>query len=525
MIIFLKPSEILRLREKGGAGGHSFKVWPVVRVERKYYDKFYAAWQEALPVDTEDEWRIRSIGQCLWRQKRKNEIGRKSHKIPRWQIYLWGFIVLLLLALEARGDEPKPSPDSIPTVEEVIAAYVETMPNLVTQRSRLTSIQWQDGGSNITDGFFAYPFTINCGTNLTCTSASSVVTMDASGGGGGAPTTAEYLVLTLDGTLSAERTFTAGVGIGSTDGGANGAFDIFIDNSELTANQTFWTGASASRTITFSLLAGSPVLTLSENVFNISSGELQASEAHIIHTAVAADEHALEIDTDAAGFGDVKALDIFYDTGAISAGEDEGVILINIDESDSTGGDVVGLEILSTTGSATVYGVELGVGINPVLQLSGAFGNMDSALVLAVDSLTAFTTSDPGGANNVDMFVADDDTITIGDAAKYQEMEFLLEVVSSVSIQPTFEYSTGVGTWAAFTPVDGTNGMRNSGIVAWLVGDIPGWVVGTGSEFLIRITRTRNSVNTVPTEDLVQIVLGIEYMWDSSGNLNLLSVQ
>ena len=72
--------------------------------------------------------------------------------------------------------------------------------------------------------------------------------------------------------------------------------------------------------------------------------------ARLAHTSTEADDHALEIDVDAAGYGDVKALDIFYDTGAISGGEDEGVILINIDESDATGGDVFALEILATEG-------------------------------------------------------------------------------------------------------------------------------------------------------------------------------
>jgi hypothetical protein len=37
----------------------------------------------------------------------------------------------------------------------------------------------------------------------------------------------------------------------------------------------------------------------------------------VIHTAAATDDHALEIDADAAGFGDVKAVDIVYITGAM----------------------------------------------------------------------------------------------------------------------------------------------------------------------------------------------------------------
>lgn len=245
----------------------------------------------------------------------------------------------------------------------------------------------------------------------------------------------------------------------------------------------------------------------------------------IKHTAGAADEHALEIDVDAAGFGDISGIDIDYITGAVVTGEDEEVFLVNIDESLATGGSIVALEVLTTEGSADIFGLEAAALVNPILQFSGTFANMDSALVKAVDRLTEFTTSDPGGANNVEIFVADNDTITIGDAAKFEELEFLLETAASVSIKPTFEFSTGVGTWTTFNPADGTNGMRNTGIVAWRASDIPTWAVGTGSEFLIRITRTKNNITTVPKEDKVQIAAVVEYSWDKDGDLIIRQVE
>lgn len=244
------------------------------------------------------------------------------------------------------------------------------------------------------------------------------------------------------------------------------------------------------------------------------------------HLATEADDHAFEVDLDAAGFGDVKAVDVIYDTGTITTGENEGVILVNIDESEATGGDVMGLEILATEGSANIYGMEAGVGVNPVLQLSGAFANMDSALSNAANVLTEFTTSDPGGVNNIDIFSNNNDTVTLGDASKFEEIEFLLETeASSGGIQPTFEYSTGVGTWATFTPVDGTNGLRNSGVIAWLDSDVPSWSTGTGSEYLIRITRTRSSLPTIPRENKVQIASAIQYEWDKNGDLFVKTVQ
>ena len=246
-----------------------------------------------------------------------------------------------------------------------------------------------------------------------------------------------------------------------------------------------------------------------------ADGELITQQQDIIHTSVVNDDHALEIECDAAGFGDVKAVDIDYITGAIAAGSDDAVILANIDKFASTGGDVTALEVLTTEGGATVNGMLCGVTVNPIEQLSGIFGDMDSALSNAVDVRTEFINP----AINLQIFVNDNDTVTIGNALKFEELEFILSVDASQNIQPIFEYSTGVGTWATFTPVDGTNGMLNSGVIAWLDSDIPTWAIGTGSEFLIRITRTRNGLSIPPTEQKVQIAVAELFYWDKDGDL------
>lgn len=51
------------------------------------------------------------------------------------------------------------------------------------------------------------------------------------GGGGGAPTNASYVVIALNGTLTAERVLTAGAGISITDGGAGGNVTIAATGS------------------------------------------------------------------------------------------------------------------------------------------------------------------------------------------------------------------------------------------------------------------------------------------------------
>jgi hypothetical protein len=241
---------------------------------------------------------------------------------------------------------------------------------------------------------------------------------------------------------------------------------------------------------------------------------------HVAHDAITTDTHTIGITTDAKVYGDVKSVDSDYITGAIATGQDEAVILVNIDESLATGGDVIGLEVLATEGSAKVTGIGVGVGVGVVEQLSGVFQDMDSALVLAVDRLTEFTTS----GSDITMFVADNDTVTIGNAAKFEEIEFLLSTVSSKNIIPTFEFSTGIGTWTTFTPVDGTNGMLNNGVIAWFDSDIPTWATGLAGEYLIRITRTFSGSITSPVEDLVQIAEATEFYWDKDADLKVASV-
>lgn len=242
----------------------------------------------------------------------------------------------------------------------------------------------------------------------------------------------------------------------------------------------------------------------------------------LTHTATESDDHALEIICDAAGFSDVKALDIDYISGAITATQDAGVILVNIDQTAATGGRITGLEVLATSGLAKVEALFAGVGVAPIEHLSGTFGDADTVLVNAVDETTDLSA---GGAGNVSIFAADNDTMTFGLAAKFQEVDVMLGTGSSgAGISPVFEFSTGVGTWATFGPADGTNAFRNTGVIAWENSDIPAWAVGTGSEFLIRVTRTRNSLATTPIADQIEVSATSEFKWDKDGNVTVKSL-
>ena len=244
--------------------------------------------------------------------------------------------------------------------------------------------------------------------------------------------------------------------------GASGA--LFQDNSNL-----FWD--NTNNRLGIGINTG----------FDPRTGITVSGDVDILHTAIDADDHAFELDINAAGFGDVKAIDIVYVSGDIGAGEDEEAILVNVDESDSGPGDIAALEVLATdVGSAKIFGLEVGINVIPIEQLSGTFGNMAKAENDGVNALTQFTTSDPGGANNIEIFVANNDTVLIGNTAKFEEIEFIFETFSNPSVKPTFEFSTGGTSFSSFTPADGTNGMRNNGVVLWLDSDIPSWATNTG---------------------------------------------
>lgn len=109
-----------------------------------------------------------------------------------------------------------------------------------------------------------------------------------------------------------------------------------------------------------------------------------------------------------------------------------------------------------------------------------------------------------GGAGNVTLFTADNDTVIVGDAGTFERIEVELGTVSSHDIEATFEFWNG-SAWEAFTPKDSTNGMTKNGWIVWDLADIPTWAVDGSSEYTIRITRTANTVTTVPIADRMQI--------------------
>ncbi len=290
-----------------------------------------------------------------------------------------------------------------------------------------------------------------------------------------------------------------------------------------------WGSGAAAADITLGRGAADRLDLASGDSLRLVSGDIELVEGRIdaAHVASESDDHAVELDVDAAGKGDVKALDIAYITGAISAGDDEGIILINIDEIASGGGDVFALEVLATEGSATVHGMKVGALVAPVHHDSGTFANPTTGTNDTPGPADVAAMIDGNSGTTTSIFVAEDDYILIGADDAFEEIEFILTVGSSgAGIKPTFWYSTaGAHQFTQFNPVDGTNAFRNTGVVAWDQGDLTNHAVNTDTgTFDIKVIRTRESLGTTPVLGFAKTAATTEYIWDKDGNLNILKL-
>jgi hypothetical protein len=128
------------------------------------------------------------------------------------------------------------------------------------------------------------PFiTVPAGNGISVTTGSNgqIILSGSSGGAGsGAPTSAQYITLATDATLSAERVFTPGTGLIATDGGAGSTYTLNVNNSVVaTISGSTFTGpivAVNNGGITGSitrLVGGTPFITVpSGNVISVSTG-------------------------------------------------------------------------------------------------------------------------------------------------------------------------------------------------------------------------------------------------------------
>ena len=130
--------------------------------------------------------------------------------------------------------------DTLDTIDST--GFVQTGSLTQTKSGIMTFSSGLTGSIQQTAGGVAY---IVGGTNITTTTASNgQITIGVSGV---APSSATYLTLTTDGTLTGERTITMGTGLTASDAGANGAYTISVNPAALSITGTWVESATSPR--------------------------------------------------------------------------------------------------------------------------------------------------------------------------------------------------------------------------------------------------------------------------------------
>ncbi len=242
------------------------------------------------------------------------------------------------------------------------------------------------------------------------------------------------------------------------------------------------------------------------------------------HTAGAGNTRAIELEIDANSFPSTHAVRVDLHATALAAGEVMIGYHVSADTSTSTGGMIEAVRVdKAGAGTAEVHALHIDPGIDVIHQETGTFGAIESAWENAVEVTSEL--NDTG--TDLTLFSSNSDILYIGDAATFNELEVNLDTFAGgAGIKPTFEFSNdGAGGWDTFTPVDGTDGFRETGIIEWTIGDLTNWqtdtVNGVANKFWIRITRTQVSVPTDPIEDTIQILMAAEFGWDEDGDIDV----
>ena len=238
--------------------------------------------------------------------------------------------------------------------------------------------------------------------------------------------------------------------------------------------------------------------------------EVTVGVIRINHTPEAStlNTRALFLDIDANSVPNTQGLHINLKGTDLQAGET--IIGIDIvgDTADSGGGVIRLLELDKTgVGSAEVHGIHVEPEITEVIHhASGTFIDPTQGW----DENGGFASTTVAFASvttNVTIFDANADAIYIGADAAFQEVEIILNTgASNPGIKPTFEIWTGA-VWTPITPVDGTAGFRENGIIDMEDVDLSSWVtkdVNGADKFYLQITRTQVNLGTDPIETLIQ---------------------
>ena len=234
-----------------------------------------------------------------------------------------------------------------------------------------------------------------------------------------------------------------------------------------------------------------------------------------------------------------------YDATDLTAGDLDAAHHIRIDVEGATAGEVDGVDcsIAGTKADGvTVVCIDSHTDISPIKQtIAGSAGFIAGVSVFITQGgggVTVHATDEfASTSSNTPFMVADNDQLLIG----ANEINDLNEIIVDLATPAdkdlflTFECSSGSSTWVTFIPVDGTDGMTESGdIESSLPADMTqqvitsaGGAISSPYLYWVRITRTRaTAAASTPTEDRIRTLSagGETYEWDKDGDLTIKNI-
>lgn len=258
------------------------------------------------------------------------------------------------------------------------------------------------------------------------------------------------------------------------------------------------------------------------------------------------DSDAFHIHLNAGGHNNVDAIQIFYETGDLQAGDQSQIMQITVDETGATGGEVDCIYLETTDAAAGVekHGIHIGTGFDVALEVSGGsainpdygYETTSGASTDRVNSAGAGDDAFINAAVDVELFDSSGDNILIGNDDQFEVVAMFFSIVASKDLEFTFWYSKAGGNWTQFYPNDGTQGGTKSGLINfpapgdWTKDDedLDGNAITDAYYMAVERTYAPN-VPTLPTEDYFKIYLeqggdtGMQILGDGSIKLPYLT--
>lgn len=337
--------------------------------------------------------------------------------------------------------------------------------------------------------------------------------------------TAESNFTMTDGSMSITGDHPTLIDLLSTNVG-NAAILRLFPQANLTTNNATWVGIEIDGQNLDPSGNNIDIEGINVNMSNLNysgaTGELCAIRSKVRTLADIAfctnGKYNAEIDASGTANGDVNAIfDVTIDKGGSTGGE------VHVLEANEVGVGTAFTSIIGAYGETTV-----------IHQHAGVFEDMDWGGDFTGSNYYNHTPSYTSVSVDGVLVPADNDFILIADTNKFDAISVDLETESIQDVFLEFYYGDGSQGWTQFSPNDGTNGFKDSGLVIWDTSDLTGWGTDTVNEitgltgavnyYWIKIVRTRNVISITPVENLIQVLESIAYQWDGNGEISVYTV-